>query len=648
MDALDQVHPDLVDLMIRLDLLPSGEGAGFTESNLARLIMLAIELADPVEQALLVSRIIPEEDLAAERLRSAQVRNTNHRVVLDRAEKKAVLAEEAPELGQEAQNGQDCIICSESAHVKVPCGCNYCLSCFREAIRVGLRSQGEFPPKCCEPFTEATIALARSPALVHLFRQMQEEAQTPVPSRLYCHDGNCAAFIPPHRNGECLVCGLGTCDECGSRAHPGQPCAEGHAEEDVWATMDANHVVNCPRCTTNIQLSEACNHMTCNCGKEFCFICGKTWHTCHCPIYGGFHRMVPMRHRPGNKTPQFRRRPHREEETAGQGGLKIPQLRPLWEGDEARMPRVEERQRVIRPLALPRLEERPRRERRREDGGRFHHALPEAYGGLLPIGDLPPGELPLIQELPDYPPFPGMLPMRGRQAIQVIHEHPRPRRRETIQAVHQPFIRQPVVRDPATWQPAQQAPPRRHTLRAPAMPREDQPNPFAPQLREPEARGRRRTLEEPGVYGDNEGPRRQRDDFERLRARHERHRAPQHREDQTGARIDYPGLTFTERLEREGFGREAHEFNERLRPRSQRAVGSVQLEAEAIIITTTAMANIMVTFIIIIMVVATNIIMTIIIIIMVITMTLGTKLSLKMRFMDLGTIAIDITAIKQP
>ncbi|KAM0563040.1 hypothetical protein ACHAPJ_001884 [Fusarium lateritium] len=490
-DAFDRLHPDLVDLLIRKDLLPSDEGTGFSEATLARSIYLAIELAEPDEQALIVSRIISEEELAAERLQSPEVRNTNHRVVLDRAERKAALQDNTPATGE--GNGQDCLICSESAHVKVPCGCDYCLSCLRDAIRVGFRSSEEFPPKCCQPFTEETIALARSPALVHLFRQMEEEAQTPLPNRLYCHDGNCAAFIPHDRHGKCLLCDLDTCEDCGLKAHLGQTCEEGDAEEDVWAAMDANRTVNCPNCGRMIQLSDACNHMTCVCSKEFCFICGKDYGRCHCPTYEGFNRMVPMKDRPGVKPARFRRRVRRAEDPAARNDndvtLKIPQLRPFV-GEEERVPRVNQvtGDRVIRPLGLPaRQEGRPRqerdlqrerrhqrrrhheneqRERIHEEDGRRRHRAPAAAPpqqaaedifGLADIDLFPLNHEARRQRPREAPPAVGHRAIR--QPIVPPPFQP---------VVRQPVIRQPVVRQPAVRQPAVRQP-RVHPLAHPPI-----------------------------------------------------------------------------------------------------------------------------------------------------------------------------------
>ncbi|KAF5543883.1 e3 ubiquitin ligase ARI4 [Fusarium mexicanum] len=340
-DALDRVHPDFLDLLIRHELLPPEES--FSEPYLARLIAVALDLAEDDEQAFLVSRIITDEELAFERLRSPEVRNTNHRIVLDRIERRIAFRDAANDPVPEQGNGEMCLVCTEDAHFRAHCGHHYCYPCYRELLRLGLSSSEGFPPRCCEPITEAGVALARAPALIHIFRQVQEEANVPIHDRLYCHANNCAAFIPPDRNGHCLLCDTHTCRGCGEQAHPGQPCREGAAEEDVWATMDANHTVNCPGCGRMIELSEACNHMTCVCGQGFCFICGEIWRTCNCPTYGGFNRMVPMRDRPGLKPEQYRRRLHPTEEAAAadeaDGPARIPQLRPV-QGEENRVPPI--------------------------------------------------------------------------------------------------------------------------------------------------------------------------------------------------------------------------------------------------------------------------------------------------------------------
>ncbi|RSL82537.1 hypothetical protein CEP51_005112 [Fusarium floridanum] len=196
-DAFDRVHPDFVDLMFRVGIDPPINPP--SEDAMARSIHLAIQMADAYEQAELVSRIVPEEELAARRLADRDFRNLDHRITLDAAERLAALRNTPePERQVERRVGNlgECLICGEEGHVRVPCNCVYCHPCLRELIRRGLTGLTEFPPRCCVQFREETIRLAQRPELVHLFRQLQEENEVPVPDRLYCHDPHCAAFIP--------------------------------------------------------------------------------------------------------------------------------------------------------------------------------------------------------------------------------------------------------------------------------------------------------------------------------------------------------------------------------------------------------------------------------------------------------------------
>ena len=45
----------------------------------------------------------------------------------------------------------------------------------------------------------------------------------------------------------------------------------------------------CPKCAVWIMKNAGCNHITCRCGAEFCYTCGKVYvnkkRLCQCPLF---------------------------------------------------------------------------------------------------------------------------------------------------------------------------------------------------------------------------------------------------------------------------------------------------------------------------------------------------------------------------
>ncbi|RSL65567.1 hypothetical protein CEP53_003621 [Fusarium sp. AF-6] len=39
----------------------------------------------------------------------------------------------------------------------------------------------------------------------------------------------------------------------------------------------------CKVCKRVVELEQGCNHITCKCKAEFCYVCGERWKTCACP-----------------------------------------------------------------------------------------------------------------------------------------------------------------------------------------------------------------------------------------------------------------------------------------------------------------------------------------------------------------------------
>eukprot|EP01102_Stenamoeba_stenopodia_P008802 TRINITY_DN2571_c0_g1_i1.p1 TRINITY_DN2571_c0_g1~~TRINITY_DN2571_c0_g1_i1.p1 ORF type:complete len:371 (-),score=75.08 TRINITY_DN2571_c0_g1_i1:145-1257(-) len=98
----------------------------------------------------------------------------------------------------------------------------------------------------------------------------------------------------------CFKCSTTICGKCKAKKHGDDPCPEireiklldflSEAAEDFGLNW-----TSCPVCKQAILRDVGCNHMTCVCGKEFCFFCRRRWNTAdafvnhhsECPVTRG-------------------------------------------------------------------------------------------------------------------------------------------------------------------------------------------------------------------------------------------------------------------------------------------------------------------------------------------------------------------------
>jgi len=77
------------------------------------------------------------------------------------------------------------------------------------------------------------------------------------------------------------------------QAHATERAAAAAREpEPLEGQVPGRDYQTCPTCTTAIALEEGCNHMVCQCGTNFCFVCGEEaregsghWNSGRCPRY---------------------------------------------------------------------------------------------------------------------------------------------------------------------------------------------------------------------------------------------------------------------------------------------------------------------------------------------------------------------------
>ena len=92
---------------------------------------------------------------------------------------------------------------------------------------------------------------------------------------------------------KCLTCFCGLCRrpwEFGTgrrqRCHQGISCERyrksmPYEDSDYAFVAQLANARSCPGCSLRTQRTEGCNHMTCPCGYEWCYVCERRWHQLH-------------------------------------------------------------------------------------------------------------------------------------------------------------------------------------------------------------------------------------------------------------------------------------------------------------------------------------------------------------------------------
>jgi len=173
---------------------------------------------------------------------------------------------------------------------QAPCRHWYCSDCLETLIHATMNDETLYPPRCCVvlPWQEIKVFLPED--LVTSFEKKKREFDTPASERLYCAQPACSHFLgrreTPARSVTCSLCKSNTCTSCRAASHAG-PCPVDPNEAELQTRQLANEQgwQSCRRCNQIVDLIPGgCNHMTCRCGHQFCYVCGERWKTCRCQI----------------------------------------------------------------------------------------------------------------------------------------------------------------------------------------------------------------------------------------------------------------------------------------------------------------------------------------------------------------------------
>ncbi len=192
---------------------------------------------------------------------------------------------------------QECPVCTEeSVHFRaLSCGHSYCRDCWVGHVDAERRNGGLADlhcMSCAHVLTDVDVRNvtdndrelcdAHTDALFERWRTGAAGARhcpTPDCPNVFENDQNIAR---PHN---CPGCHQYYCANCLVQHVPGARCRD--AVRDAVNTDPANaawirdNARECPNCGVAVQRTEGCNHMTCRCRHEFCYIDGAPWNRDH-------------------------------------------------------------------------------------------------------------------------------------------------------------------------------------------------------------------------------------------------------------------------------------------------------------------------------------------------------------------------------
>jgi len=97
----------------------------------------------------------------------------------------------------------------------------------------------------------------------------------------------------------CESCSTSVCMTC-RQSHPTSTiCPEDAASLAVVELAREEGWQRCTSCSRYVELRQGCNHMTCVCTHQFCYVCGVHWKNCDCPqweetrLFAAAERRVP-------------------------------------------------------------------------------------------------------------------------------------------------------------------------------------------------------------------------------------------------------------------------------------------------------------------------------------------------------------------
>ncbi|RIB18173.1 hypothetical protein C2G38_1368122 [Gigaspora rosea] len=204
---------------------------------------------------------------------------------------------------------RECIICTEDvdliAFLNITDQCYHerkiCRECVGKYIKHELEDNGNVRIACPEDGCTEILdqkdvkKFANEESFRRYERFTLKFALSQIPTFQWCLNPNCESG-QDHYQGDKLP--IMTCNSCGHKScvvH-GHPVDDDVCKECIQLLEDeerriqeeesesyVSRLKQCPNCVSRIEKNEGCDHMTCRCGHQFCWVCMNDWNKPHEP-----------------------------------------------------------------------------------------------------------------------------------------------------------------------------------------------------------------------------------------------------------------------------------------------------------------------------------------------------------------------------
>ncbi|EQC35973.1 hypothetical protein SDRG_06715 [Saprolegnia diclina VS20] len=203
-----------------------------------------------------------------------------------------------------------CCVCHQQAPsvFTAPCRHEYCASCLAAFLQTATHDVSLLPLKCCRQRLDLDAVLRTGVLSATDAQRLRDRAEEKTAARpVYCGNPACTTEFVSARyvNGTtaiCPGCRTGLCSACSRPAHPGA-CEDTVSEEALLELGAQEGWQRCPHCRRMVELTQGCNHMTCLCSAEFCYVCASRWKTCACANWDEARVLLAAQERLGAGAP---------------------------------------------------------------------------------------------------------------------------------------------------------------------------------------------------------------------------------------------------------------------------------------------------------------------------------------------------------